>query len=115
MQSFIARMEGDVWSPRSAICIASASKASVDLTVRIVRGARCPARMEELASETKLTYSSTAATVPSISLDDTVRITYSSQDPAPALTWSVRSTQGIKCVMPSVTTINATGMEGTAR
>lgn len=76
MLSYSARMEGAVWSQHLASCIASASKASVVLTVRTVRGAHCPAGMEEPASETQLTHPNTAASAPLISLDHTVRIIY---------------------------------------
>lgn len=109
--SYIARTEGAVWTQQSASRIASASKASVVLTVRAVRGAHCPARMEELASETRLTHSSTAAAAPLISLDDTV----SNQDPARALTWTASGGWGITCVIKSVTTMNVSGTEETAR
>lgn len=114
MQSYFARMEAAVWSLLSATCIASVSKASVVPTVR-VSGVLGPARMEEPARKTRLTQSSTAATVPMISLDDTVRIMLLDQDPALAPTCSASSIQGIKCVMPSVTTMNVTGMEATVR
>lgn len=115
VQSYIARMEDAVWSLLSATFIASVSKASVVPTVRIVSGVLGPARMGEPAWKTRRTQSSTAATVPIISLDDTVRIMLSDQDPAPAPTCSASSIQGIKCAMPSVTTTNVTGMEETVR
>lgn len=115
VQSYTARMVGAVWSPQSATCIASVCKASVVLTVRIISGVRGPARMEEPASKTLLTRACTAAAVPIISLDDTVRIMSSDQGPAPVLTCSASRIQGIKCVMASVTTTNVTGMEETVR
>lgn len=82
-------------------------------TVRMNRGARGPARMEEPASETLPTHTSTVVTVLLTSLEDTVRKT---SDPAlrPAPICSVNSIQGIRFVMTSVTTMNVSGMEETA-
>lgn len=84
-------------------------------TVRMNRGVHGPAKMEEPASKTQPTHISTAAAVPCTSLDDTVRIIYSDQAPQPAPICSVSGIQGIKCVTTSVTTMNVSGMEETAR
>lgn len=49
VKSYFAKMEAAVRSLLSVTCIASVSKASVVLTVRIVSGVLGPARMEEPA------------------------------------------------------------------
>lgn len=107
MLSYDARTVDTVWNPQAA-CTASANPASAGHTVRTSRGVRWPAKMEESASKTVPIHLITAATVPCTSLDDTVRTN------RPALICSVSSIQGIKCVTISVTTTNASGMEGTA-
>lgn len=101
-----------VYSQQSASSAASAHQASVGHTVRIARGVHFPARMEEPVSKTLPTHSSTAATAPCTSLDAFVRITSSGRA---ALMCSVSGTQGIRCVMTSVTTMNVSGMEEIAR
>lgn len=115
MQSYVARMVGAVWSPQLATCTAIASQASVVHTVRMNRGVHGPAKMEEPASKTQPIHTSTAAAVPRTSLDNTVRIICPNQALQPAPICSVSGIQGIKCVMISVTTMNVSGTEGTAR
>lgn len=114
MQSYVARMVGAVWSHQLATCTAGASEASMGHTVRMDRGAHGPAKMEEPASRTHPTHTSTAAAVPCTSPDDTVRTnTFQTLHPAPIR--SVRAIQGIKCVTISVTIMSVSGMEVTAR
>lgn len=69
--------------------------------------------MEEPASKTRPTLTSTAAAAPCISLVDTVR-TASLEHALTAPTCSVSSSLGIKCVTTSVTTTSVSGMEETA-
>lgn len=113
MRSFAASTVGAVWSQQLAICSVSASPASVGLTARTIRGVNGAAKMEGLASKTHPTLTCTAAAAPCISLEDTVR-TPSLDHTLPALTCSVSSSLGIKCVTISVTTTSVSGMGETA-
>lgn len=116
MQSYDARIMGDVSSPKPAACTASASQASVDHTVRMTRGVRSHARTEEPASKTHPGQTSTAAAVPCTSPDNTVRSNKEqAQKPRPAPICSASGIQGTECVMISVTTTNVSGTEETAR
>lgn len=115
MLSYAARTVGVVWSHQLASCTASASRASVGHTVRMSRGVSRPAKTEEPASKTHPTHSSTAATAPRTSLDDTVRTKHLYYGPRPAPICSVSVNQGIKCVTISVTIMIVSGMEETAR
>jgi len=104
-------MADSAWSHQPATCTASAVQASVDNTVRTSRGVPCPAWMEESASKTHPTHSSTAAAAPLTSPDDSVRDRLYH---APVPIGSVSSRQEIKCVMINAITTNASGMEETA-
>lgn len=84
-------------------------------TVRTNRSVRGPAKMEEPASKTRPTHTSSAAGVPCTSPDDTVRKTYSYNTLRPARICSVSGSQGIKCVTISATTMSVSGTEETAR
>lgn len=64
MQDSTARMVGAVWSHQPATFTASASQASLGYTARTNRGVCGTARMEEPASKTRPTRTSTAAVVP---------------------------------------------------
>lgn len=68
--------------------------------------------MEEPATHPS---TSSAAAVPHTSLDVSVRINYPHQALQAARICSVSSIQGIECVTISVTTMNVSGMEETAR
>lgn len=103
-----------VYSQQSASSAASVHQASAGHTVRIARGVHFPAKMEEPVSKTLPTHSSTAATAPCTSLDAIVRIISSSRALHSALMCSVNGTQGIRCVMTSVTTMNVSGTEAIA-
>lgn len=115
MQSLIASTVGAVWSHRPATRTAIASTDSLGNTVRMNRGVNGSAKMEEPASKTHPTQTSTAAVVPCNSLGDTVSTNYLNHAPQPAPIRSVSCSQGTECVMKSVTTMNASGMEVTAR
>lgn len=115
MQSYVARTVGTVWSHQVAACTASASQVSADHTVRMNRGARGTAKMEEPASKTHPTHTSTAATVSCTSPGDTVRTSYPYHALQPAPICSVSSTLAIRCVTISATTTTVSGTEATAR
>lgn len=103
-----------MWSQQSAICTACVSQASLDRTVRMNRGVPWVAKMEEPVSKTNPIHTTTAVTVLHTSPEDCVRMKYAHHVYQPAHIHSVTSRPKIKCVMRSVTTMNAGGMEETA-